>query len=236
MTRDPKPRMRDLRPQLPRTRACGLMLVEAVICVVIVAVMLVAALQTVAAAAKARSIQVNQCQGPALARQLMAEIRQCRYSEESSATATTTTSAPVAVSALPNPLGPDDGEVVGKDRTLFDDVDDYNGLTESPRSRDGLSLKLDNFQWKAAVEYVQPGTPQDVVADDRGVKRITVTVTSPAGTTQLVALRSRYASYDQLPRAKTTYVSAVNVRLRVGEGGRTIQSGTNLANQVGVAP
>ena len=234
MTRDPKPPMRDLRPQLPRTRDCGLMLVEAVICVVIVAVMLVAALQTVAAAAKARSIQVNQCQGPALARQLMAEIRQCRYSEESSAT--TTTSAPVAVSALPNPLGPDDGEVVGKGRTLFDDVDDYNGLTESPRSRDGLSLKLDNFQWKAAVEYVQPGTPQDVVADDRGVKRITVTVTSPAGTTQLVALRSRYASYDQLPRAKTTYVSAVNVRLRVGEGGRTIQSGANRANQVGVAP
>jgi MSHA pilin protein MshD len=231
--------MRDRRniPALNCRRA-GLMLVEAAVCVVIVAVMLVAALQTVGAAAQARQVQVNQCQGPALARQLLAEVRQCRYAEEIPAP-TTGAGGAVGMTVMPAALGLDAGEADNKSRALFDDVDDYDGLDDSPpRARDGTGLKgVSDWRRKVSVVYVQPDDPSVVVFDDQGVKRITVTVTGPGGAaTTLVALRTRYGGYDQLPRARTTYVTGVNVVLRLGEDGRRIHSGTGLANQVEVPP
>jgi MSHA pilin protein MshD len=215
-----------------------MMLVEAAVCVVIVAVMLVAALQTVGAAARARRVQVSQCQGPALARQLLGEIRQCRYAEELQEPAAGPGGS-VSVTVVPAPLGPDAGEWDSKSRELFDDVDDYDGLDDSPpRARDGTVLKgVTDWQRRVSVVYVQPDAPDVVVPDDRGVKRITVTVTGPGGAAAtLVALRSRFAGYDQLPRARTTYVTGVNVVLRLGEDGARIHSGSSLSNQVEVPP
>src|SRR5215218_10495906 len=220
----------------PDRRRAGLMLVEAAVCVVIVAVMLVAALQTVGAAAKARRVQVNQCQGPALARQLLAEVRQCRYAEELPQP-TTTPGGAIGLLVLPAALGPDVGEADTKSRAAFDDVDDYEGLDESPpRARDGSALQATG-EWRRTVSvvYVRPDDPDAVVLDDQGVKRVTVTVTGPGGAaTTLAALRSRYGAYDQMPRARTTYVTGVNVALRVGENGRRVYSGATLANQVEV--
>src|SRR5216110_119218 len=138
MTRRSGMNPHDHRPhRRPRGSAPrGLTIVEAAISVVIVAVLLVAALETLGAAARARVIQAGQCQAPALAGQLMAEIRQANYADD----------------AVPNgPLGPEAGEVNGKDRTGFDDVDDYNGLSESPcRARDGSSLPAIG-DWKRDV-------------------------------------------------------------------------------------
>ena len=206
-----------------------MMLIEAAVCVVIVGIMLVAALQTVAASARARRVQAGQAQGPALARQLLAEIRQCRYAEESA-------DDPLA---LPAPLGPDPGEVDAKSRLLFDDVDDYHGLSEgTARGRDGRSLKGgDDWKREVTVEYVRPESPDVVVLDDQGLKRVTVTVTGPGGvTTKLVALRSKFGGAEQLPRVRTTYVTGVTVGLRLGSEGNAIQSGTSLPGPVEVAP
>src|SRR4051794_8571179 len=222
----------------PNRRRAGLMLVEAAVCVVIVAVMLVAALQTVGAAAKARRVQVNQCQGPARAGRLPAEVRQCRYAEEVPQP-TSTSGGAIGMVVLPAALGPDAGEVDSKSRAAFDDVDDYDGLDESPpRARDGGAMPgTGEWRRKVSVVYVQPDDPNAVVFDDQGVKRITVTVTGPGGAaTTLVALRTRYGAYDQMPRARTTYVTGVNVALRIGEDGRRIYSGASLANQVEVPP
>ena len=225
-------------------RGHGMMLVEAALCVVIVGVMLVAALQTVGATARARRVQVGQSQGPALARQLMAEIRQCRYAEEPSAVATSsstssTSTTSASAAALPAPLGPDTGELDNKSRLLFDDVDDYHGLSESSaRGRDGRTLKGGD-EWKrdVTVQYVRPESPDVVVLDDQGLKRITVTVSGPGGiTTTLVALRSCFGGAEQLPRVRTTYVTGVNVGLRLGDGGKYVQSGASLPGQVGVTP
>ena len=214
------------------------MLVEAAVCVVIVAVMLVAALQTVGAAARARRVQVSQCQGPALARQLLGEIRQCRYAEEPPGPVAGPGGS-VSMTLLPAPLGPDAGELDAKSRALFDDVDDYDGLDDSPpRARDGTVLKgVTDWQRKVSVAYVQPDAPDVVVSDDRGVKRITVTVTGPGGAvTTLVALRSQFGGYDQVPRERTTYVTGVNLVLRLGDDGGRIHSGSSLSNQVEVPP
>lgn len=227
-----------------------MMLIEAAVCVVIVGVMLVAALQTVAASARARRVQAGQARGPALARQLLAEVRQCRYSEESTAEAvntsttsttssTSSTSVTSTVVALSGLLGPDAGEVDAKSRLLFDDVDDYHALSESSaRGRDGKALKGgDNWKREVTVEYVRPESPDVVVTDDQGLKRITVTVTGPAGvTTTLVALRSKFGGAEQLPRVRTTYVTGITVGLRLGGDGNAIQSGTSLPGPVGVTP
>ena len=221
-----------------------MMLIEAAVCVVIVGVMLVAALQTVAASARARRVQAGQARGPALARQLLAEVRQCRYSEESTAEAvntstTSSTSVTSTVVALSGLLGPDPGEVDAKSRLLFDDVDDYHALSESSaRGRDGKALKGgDNWKREVTVEYVRPESPDVVVTDDQGLKRITVTVTGPAGvTTTLVALRSKFGGAEQLPRVRTTYVTGITVGLRLGGDGNAIQSGTSLPGPVGVTP
>jgi MSHA pilin protein MshD len=203
-----------------RVAGRGLTIVEAAMSVVIVAVVLVAALQTLGAAARARAVQAAQCQAPALARLLMAEIRQARYADDMTPGA---------------PLGPDANEINGRDRTAFDDVDDYNGLVESsPRNRDGSSMSsAGNWQRQVTVEWVLPLDPAVVVATDYGLKRITVTVTGPGPTARLVALRSKYGGYDLRPHAKTTYVAGVGIEFKTGGDGR-VYSGTNLANQVAV--
>jgi type II secretory pathway pseudopilin PulG len=195
-----------------------LTIVEAAVSVVIVAVLLVAALRTLGASARARGVQAAQCQGPALARLLMAEIRQARYADD----------------VVPNgPLGPENGEVNVKDRTLFDDVDDYNGFSEeSPRARDGSPLPgLSDWHRDVTVAWVRPDQPDVVVNTDTGLKRITVTVTGAGAPAKLVALRSKYSTYEQLPRKRTTYVSGVGVELRTGSSPR-IYSAANVRNSV----
>jgi len=191
--------------------------------VVIVAVLLVAALRTLGAAARARTVQAAQCQGPALARQLMAEIRQARYADDLVPT---------------GPLGPEAGEVVGKDRTAFDDVDDYNGLSESsPRGRDGTTLTgAGDFKRDVTVEWVRPDQPDTVVATDSGLKRITITVTGSTSKATLVALVSKYGASEQTPRihTRTTYVTGINVNLKTGGESSRIYSGTSIPNQVAV--
>jgi type II secretory pathway pseudopilin PulG len=198
--------------------ARAITIVEAAVSVVIVAVLLVAALRTLGAAARARVVQSAQAQGPSLARLLLAEIRATRYADPE----------------MPDgPLGPEAGESAVKDRTGFDDVDDFNGFTESPpRARDGSPLpNLSAWRRDVAVEWVQPDQPDTVVNTDLGLKRITVTVTGNGVTARLVALRSRYGTYDQLPRQRTTYVAGAGVELKTGSDARHF-SGTNLSNQV----
>jgi len=204
----------------PARARAGLTIVEAAMSVMIVSVVLVAALQTLGGAARARAVQAAQCQAPALARLLMAEIRQARYSDDLTPDA---------------PLGPDTNEINGKDRTLYDDVDDYNGLVETAlRARDGSNLSgSGNWQRQVSVEWVQPDNPARVIAQDLGLKRITVTVTGPGPTVRLVALRSKYSAYELRPRAKTTYVGGVGVELKNSNDSR-VYSGTNVSNQVAV--
>ena len=200
-----------------RVRPRALTIVEVAVSAVIVAVLLVASLQTLGAAARARVVQAGQVQGPALARMLMAEIRTMRYADE----------------AVPDgPLGLEDGEFNGKDRTTFDDVDDYNGLSETaPKTPDGAALSgAGTWRRDTKVEWVFPDRPGVVATSETGLKRITVSVSGPGGTTTLVALRSRYDSYEQLPAVRTTYVSGVGVDLKTGAA--RIYSGTIIANRV----
>ena len=199
----------------------GMTLIECVISIVIVATMLVAAVSALGSFARARRSQFDRCAGGALARGLMSEILQSRYLDPG-----------VDVS-----FGLEAGEAADV-RSAWDDVDDYNGLSESPpKTKDGTAIVgATGWTRKVTVEYVQPDNPNQVSSDDTGLLRITVSATSPTGvTTTLKALRSDESIYDQPPRTDTTYVTWVGTEMQIGsDQARRLTTGTHVLDRVTV--
>jgi MSHA pilin protein MshD len=73
-------------------------------------------------------------------------------------------------------LGPELGET---SRSQYDDVDDYNGLVESPpQNKDGTTIpNLTNWTRSVLVEWVDPNNVTGAASlTETGCKRITVTV------------------------------------------------------------
>lgn len=198
----------------PHPRA-GLTLVEVIFSVLVMSTMLAAALGTVSAAAKGRLAQKESALGQALARQLLAEVVQTRYQDL---------------------VSPTFGVEAGEARATYDDVDDYNGLSEADaRYADGTPI-AGGTGWRrqVAVAWVSLTDPTAVAGSDLGLKRITVTVTSPSGkVTKLVALRSAADGYENTPASQVTYTCHVGVSIQVGTrpAGRNVQ-GVNLLNLV----
>ncbi len=194
----------------------GFTLVEAVISLAIVTTMVVVGLEMMGASAKARIVQREQASATGLARQLLSEIRPCRYADADQ----------------PTGFGPESGEV----RVTFDDVDDYNGYVEiPPRFKTGGAVPgYDGWTWNASVARADRSNPQTSSGSETGLKRITVTVTSPTDRqTVLVALRSRSSGYDQEPNRGTTYLGWMGLAVQAGSGSTVgAASGANLLNQV----
>jgi MSHA pilin protein MshD len=195
-------------------------LIEACIAMVVVAVMLVAAMTVAGNSARARFAQQEMSRGQCLARQLLAEIVQNSYEQPG---ATTTT------------LGPEPAET----RATFNDIDDFNGSIESPPADASGTLIPGYSGWTRSVlvEWVAPTTSADAFvtsATETGLKRITVTVTSPFGKgSTAVALRSRFGAYDKQQDSQKTYTSWIGVTLQIGSNPSTIVSGgVNPFNQV----
>ena len=198
----------------------GFTIVEAVLTIVIVAVMLVAALNTAGSSARGRLVRASQHVGPLLARGLLAEVLQARDEDPQG--------SPV--------FGPESSES-GASRAAFDDVDDYNGWTDSPPTyKDGTGVpNAGGWTRQAAVSYVDPANPGGPAAGtDTGLKRITVTATAPDGRrTVVVGLRSRYGSYEKLPSVRTEYVTWVGAELQIGSSATARVCGaTSFVNRV----
>jgi type II secretory pathway pseudopilin PulG len=137
----------------------GFTLVEAVISTVIVAVMFVAALNTVGTSRVAQHKAALVGRGRMFAESLMAEILQQSYQE------------PGETYVFGREAG--ESETV---RTVYDDVDDYHGWTESPlAAQDGTALP-NSADWSrtVTVEWVDPQQPKQVKVTESGAKRITV--------------------------------------------------------------
>lgn len=112
-------------------------LVEAVISTVVVAIMLVAALNTVSSSRLGQYKLTTRGRGLALARELMAEIQQQAYEDPNG-------------SAV---FGVESGEQ-STDRDDFGDVDDYhNWLKSPPEYKDGSAIP-DHDGWGRSVEVV----------------------------------------------------------------------------------
>jgi len=198
------------KPIVTVFRRAAFTLLETVLSVLIVGVMLTAALQTIGVCARTSVLQQQQCQATALAEQLLSEIVQCRYAD-------------------PN-------TDVGETRSTWDDLSDYDGLNENPpTSRGGAPLAgYTGWQRSVQVHYVDPANPGTQVGSDAGLKRVIVTVVSPAGkTTTLTGLRSSNSQYERQPPTRTTYSSWVDVTVQVGsDAGAESVAGANLINRV----
>lgn len=206
--------------QVERTSRRGFTLVEAVICMLIVATMFAAAMATVAGAAQARMKQAGWRKAGGLSQMLLAEIQASPYGSTSGSI------APLLVLGSPP-----------TDRTTFDDVDDYHDFSESP-PKDRLGNPLagyDGWSWRALVERVDPADPlgASTRSTDKGMKRVTVEVRGPTrrgsdSITQTL-LRSRWSFADQSLAPGASRAQGINVQIEMSRGGR-VAVGALMAN------
>jgi MSHA pilin protein MshD len=181
----------------------GLTLIEAAISVILVATLLVGAVGVMGSVARARQLQNARSRRIALAQALMAEIVQAHYVDPD----------------VSGNFGTEFGEWGGT-RTDFDDVDDYDGWSASPPEAKGGTALTGYEGWtrQVAVHYVRSAPPDDTVAGDLGLKRITVSVTDDLGKkTTLVSLRSANGAFELAPEAAATVVTWVGVELQIGD-------------------
>ncbi|MBU0617196.1 MAG: type II secretion system GspH family protein [Planctomycetes bacterium] len=156
----------------------GLTLVEMVISMVLVSVMLVAALHTVGASQLGQRKVHSRREGHLLAQDLVSEILWQEYADP--------------VEGLDS-FGLSAAEAATANRSLFDDVDDYDGWSASPpQDKTGTEYpNLDGWQRSVAVAWTDPTDFSLDVGDNQGAKRITVTVMQDGVVVaELVALKT----------------------------------------------
>ncbi|MFN9972042.1 MAG: hypothetical protein ACK58T_19360 [Phycisphaerae bacterium] len=136
-------------------------LIECVGASLILAVIAVAAVRTSAGAATAQALSSRRATGMMLAESLLAEIERKAYIDP----------------ANPTTLGRDAGES-STDKTTFDDVDDYNGWSESP-PRDSTGAPIPGMaDWArtVAVAWSDMGPLSPDVSGNTGMKSVAVSV------------------------------------------------------------
>jgi type II secretory pathway pseudopilin PulG len=195
---------RQLRPFAIRRRGArqAFSLLEAIVAAAIVAVMLVASLNLLGSAALARGADNDHRTALLLAHQLMGEVQQQPYKDES---------------LLAVLFGPEAGETNTPTRAAFDDVDDYdNYMDKPPQLKDGTPLAgYESWKRKVRVVWVDPATLAES-ALDTGLKRIEVRVTDPRGRdTAVYALRSSSTTPDP-PPSGTSALLWTGIELEAG--------------------
>lgn len=141
----------------------GYSLAECAIATVIVGLTLVAAVRAVGAARSGELRRTNVNQSATLAQELLEEIGGQPYWDSSD---NATVDGPTAAERMPG------------NRSLFNDVNDYRGWTESPPvSKYGSSLGFDTT-WRRSVDvvYVNPANPATTLPGDAGMVKVTVRV------------------------------------------------------------
>jgi len=180
MKANPSSHIRDAR------RRRGMTLAEVAISAVVVGTMLCAALTTLGASATARRLNADRYRGALLGEALMTEILNRAYRE------------PQDVS---NTFGPETGETAGGNRTAFDDVDDYDALTDEPPAQaDGTAITgFANWKRTVTAAWIQPDDTTQTSVTESGAKRLTLaTSIGVRQTSSLVAVRSWYNSPPQV--------------------------------------
>ena len=143
-----------------KQRRRGISLIEVSISTLLVGFVLVASMRSLGHVVRSRGTTSVDSRALALAEQLVSEILNLEYEDDTS---------PV--------FGPETGES-GPDRSAFDDVDDYHGWTSTPpQDQSGTAVpNSTNWQREVTVQFVDPNDPVSVSGTDEEVKRITVTV------------------------------------------------------------
>jgi len=148
--------------RVPKHRSSGFTLVEVAVSAIVVSVMMVAALRAVSASRTAHAGAERRATARLLADDLMGQIGRVAYTE------------PGATTLI---LGPEVGELLAG-KAAFDDIDDFNGWTESPPTDvAGASLsRFTNWSRTVTVAWVGLASPSVSSVTETGAKRITVIV------------------------------------------------------------
>ncbi|MBX3422463.1 MAG: hypothetical protein KF752_12995 [Pirellulaceae bacterium] len=178
-------------------------MIEAIGSTLLVGTLAVASMRSSAATVRSYFELSDQRRAAALAELYLTEIMQSYYED------------PVSPLFGPEPDEP------RTSRAAFDDVDDFHGCDESPpQSRTGALL--DGFgntgQWRVQVTVnLLPisNSTSGTANSDTGLKRITVTVTTPAKKiVRVQGLRSRYGGNDRPPNVASNFVQGVELSIR----------------------
>jgi MSHA pilin protein MshD len=153
-------------------------LVELIVTIVVSGIIITGIVIGFNQAARTISLQNTIRSATLLAESLMSEIRSKKYVDPQS----------------PKSFGPEAGETL---RRFFDDVDDYDGLTESPpKTIEGVVMpEYDGFSWNATVVNVKPDALNAVVPEPDGssvCKRVTIVVSSETMAVTNVSVVSKY--------------------------------------------
>ena len=199
-------------------------LAEVVISTLLVGFILVSSLVSVGGATRSWQATSDLADGSQLARQLLLEVSPLAYQDPNQTPA----------------FGIETGETsVPNSRAAFDDIDDYMNFTENP-VRDRTGTILANYSgWLryADVQKVDPtiisagryGVISDASAD-KGIRLITVTVSSPKGkTTVLNAYRTSAGGTQQQQGVNETVVNWIGCDIQAGNA-TTVSSGVSLLN------
>jgi type II secretory pathway pseudopilin PulG len=204
-------------PAIRFAKQNGMTLLEIVVATMITGAMLVASLNSVGAVFQTQKLNADRLKGPGLAHELMSEILAMPYKDPTSNTAA---------------LGTEAGESTAN-RLAFDDVDDYDGLNtmgikaKSGTTRTGYST----WREQVSVQWIETLTGLAWILGDTGLKRITVTITSPDGeVTQLLAYRYKEGALERAPMVDTSAVTWMGAELRLGGVTTPVRMGTNLTN------
>lgn len=181
----------------------ALSLVEVVFASAIVGGMVVASLDAAGMVFRARRLNASSTTGPALAQELLEECLSMPYEDPQSPGGA---------------IGLESGES-SSTRTTFDDVDDYhNWNSANAVTKTGAAI-VGFTGWRCQVNVVraQLANPAQTSGSDVGLKRVTVTVTSPTGSLYTATgLRARYGALEQKPGATTAPVIWLGAELQAG--------------------
>lgn len=204
-----------------RQRRGGFNMLEVTISTLLVGVLLTASMTTAGALIRRHGLRAQDDVKMALAHDLLCEVNQALFSDPDHTQST---------------LGPEFGEVEAN-RRKFDDVDDYDGWTESV-VQDKLGNPATGFagyQRSVQVVYARLSDPNLTSTVPTDLKRITVQVVGPnQETATLVGLRSRRGAADLIPAVQSTYVRGVQIQLQADQASHPLRSGSRLLNQVSV--
>lgn len=142
----------------------GFSLIEVVVSLLIIAGLMVAVLNTVGATAVTRRIDADRARGQALAHDLLDEILEMQYED-----------AGEGIGSFGKA-----GDETGTDRSLFDDVDDFDTWEATPPVlRDGTPISgFDGWTRSVDIEWCEATNLDGTSGSDTRLKRITVTVKS----------------------------------------------------------
>ncbi|MBT8486970.1 MAG: prepilin-type N-terminal cleavage/methylation domain-containing protein [Phycisphaerales bacterium] len=200
----------------PATDRRGFTLIEATISIALVGLVMVGAMELAGASVRVRHIGKERPRGIHLARDLMEEIIQTAYADPD---------------APPN-FGRE-GEPPG-DRSKWNDVDDYAGVTDSPPT-DLAGDPIDGYAgWSRSVvvNWVATDKTHETRGTETGLKKITVTATDPAGhTVSISTLRAERGVLDtQLPYGRT-FAGRLETSIQIGDTSTRMRSATTLLNR-----